>query len=378
MENLKPMIFGLRGAVFLLFVLAMAFDATAQEQYVVLKRAIVDQETESGVPFAHVSLAGAGLGTASDLEGFFSIRIDRNHFTDSLRISCIGYLTKTVAVARLMDTSMPVITLEPDVRLLDEIVIKEAPVDPIEIIKAAIQSYSSNYCQTPFNLEYHSDILATDLATQKQYRLETLLFGYSEGYRYPQRKQFQITQKREAGENLLKSMDYSYWPAFEIHNIDQVSSGTQSGVLNEKSLTKFDLKYVGVSLFDSDTVYQIEYVLPKPTKEITGYGIVPKVYRGTLFITTRSHAVVKHEVEDDHFGYRIIYKKMGAYYFPYHIYGDRHPRGIRLVSKVQNTLTLKRVITEGVTVVSSPSNEFGNLEDVKYDESFWQVNYPRE
>jgi hypothetical protein len=358
--------------------LFLTFDVRAQEQYVLISRTVVDQETGKSVPFAHVSFSGVAIGTASDSEGMFTLRIERNYFKDSLRVSSIGYLTRTVAVAQLMDASLPVISLEPDVRLLDEVVIKEAPVDPVEIVRSVIRSFSANYCQTPFTLEYHSDIVAIEHASQKRYRLETVLQGYSEGYGSSQRKRFQVIHKRETGEDFLKSIDYSYWPSFEIHTVDQIASSVKIGVLNEKSLAKFNLKYAGVSLFDSDTVYQIEYVLPKPTKEITGYGIVPKTYRGTLFITTRSHALVKHEVEDDHFSYRIIYKKMGDYYFPYHISGDRHPAGIRLVSKVQNTLTLKRINTENVTIVNSPTNEFGSLESVEYDEAFWATNYAKE
>ena len=215
------------------------------------------------------------------------------------------------------------------------------------------------------------------MITNNEFRLETILFGYSEGYASFKQKKFEILQKRSTGEDHLKPLEYPYWPTFEIHSIDQISTPFKHGILNPKHLDKFSLKYLGASIFDTDTVFNIEYVAAKPTKEITGYGIVPKIYKGNIYITTNTHAVVKHEVVTDQFSYMIIYKRIEEKYFPYFISGERSPTSIRLISKVRNSLTLRSIESKSVKVIDYKTNELEETEKVKYDETFWINNYPK-
>jgi len=342
-----------------------------------IKRVLVEKATNSPVSFANVTITNTTTGTASNMSGEFVIKIDKRYMGEKLKISCIGFLTKTISIDSILSQSSNVIELIPDVSLLDEIIISQARLDPTELIKKAIESIKDNYSNTPFNMEFYSEIVTTDNVTNKEFKLETILFGYCQGYSTFKQKQFEITQKRTTGEDNLKRLDYSYWPTFEIHNVDQISTSFRHGILNAKHLDKFILKYQGASIFDTDTVYNIEYYAPKPTKEITGYGIVPKIYKGTIYISTSTHAVVKHEIITDQFSYMVIYKKMEEKYFPYFISSDRSPTKILLFAKVHNSLTLKNIETKNVKVIDYRTNEFQGIDEVKYDENFWTSNYPK-
>lgn len=73
----------------------------------------------------------------------------------------------------------------------------------------------------------------------------------------------------------------------------------------------------------------------------------------------------------------IIYKKLDGKYFPYFISGERSPTGIRMFSKVFNSLTLKYIEIENIKVIDYVTNEFQDINNVKYNEQFWTTNYPR-
>ncbi|NJN41871.1 MAG: carboxypeptidase-like regulatory domain-containing protein [Flammeovirgaceae bacterium] len=338
---------------------------------------MVEKGTNNPVPFANVMITNTTSGTAASLNGDFTIKIGKRFYGEKLKISCIGFITKTILIDSVIKHTSRVIELSPDIILLDEIIISQAPLDPAEIVKKAIESTQDNYLNTPFNMEFYSEITATEIATNNEFKLETVLFGFSEGYSASKQKQFEILEKRTSGDDHLKTLDYPYWPTFEIHNVDQISSSARQGILNLKQLDKFNLKYLGASIFDTDTVYNIEYNAPKPTKAITGYGIVPKMYKGNIYITTNSHAIVKHEIFTDQFTYMIIYKKLDGKYFPYFISGERSPTGIRMFSKVFNSLTLKYIEIENIKVIDYVTNEFQDINNVKYNEQFWTTNYPR-
>jgi len=359
------------------FLILVVFNLYAQEYHFINSK-LLDKETRQPIPFASVSISSTTIGTAADSKGEFLLKVDQKYKNEKLKISCIGYLTRHLPIDSLLNAPLKTVELTPDVNLLDEVVINQAPITSVEIIQEALKSISDNYITTPYNMEFYSKIIALEFSSNKTFELETILSGYSDGYSTMNPKQFEILHKRTSGEDFLKARDYPYWPTFELHNVDQLSAPFRQGIFNVKNLSKFTTKYVGVSLFDTDTVYHIEYYLPKPTKETTGYGIVPKTYKGTIYITTHTNAIVKHEIETDQFTYRIIYKKLEDKYFPYYVSGERSPTGISMFGKVYNTLTLRSIETVNVKTIRLPSNEFQHHEGVNYDEVFWNTNYPKE
>lgn len=366
--------------IIVLLVYSFAFTTCvySQTESFLIKGEIKEQGTNNLIPYANIWITNTTQGTAAGASGEFIIRVDRKYQKEFFKISCIGYHTKLVSIDSIRSIPQVIITLESDVSLLDEVVIKTAPLNPADIVKKAIEAVSENYLNSPFNMEYYSEIVATDNSSHKEFKLETILFGYSEGYTGSKRKFFEITQRRTSGEDPLKIINYEYWPSYEIQAVDQISSSYKQGVLNLKNIDKFNLKYSGVSMFDEDTVYNIEYYAPKPPKEITGYGIVPKMYKGNIYITSSTYAVVKHEITNDHFSYSVIYKKLEGKYFPYFISGERKTKATVVLSKITNSIILRSIETKNAKIIDYKTNEHQNANLVKFDEVFWNTNYPIE
>jgi len=361
--------------ILLVCALAISVNVYSQNDFLI-KGVLKEHGSGNPVPFASIGITNTTKGTAADGNGEFMIAVDNKYQKEKFKISCIGYRTNYVSIDSLKGIQHAIINLETDASLLDEVVIEEAPLNPAEIVKKAIESINENYLNTPFNMEYYSVITATDISTNKEFKLETILFGCSEGYTGSKRNIFEITQMRASGEDHLKVIDYNYWPSFEIHNADQIVSSIKAGILNAKNLDKFKSKYLGVSIFDEDTVYNIEYYAPKPTKEITGYVVAPKTYKGNIYITTNTNAIVKHEIITDQLSFSIIYKKLEGKYFPYFISGERRPKPTVMLSKITNAVTLRSIETKNVKIIDYKTNEFRNANLVKFDKEFWNTNYP--
>jgi len=361
---------------FLTIALVLASPCFAQKP-LVIKGALKVQGTNNSVPFGSIAITNSTRGTAANDQGEFLIEIREADRSEKLRVSCIGFKTRLLSIDSIKNVRQVVVSLESDVSLLDEVVIREAPLNPGEILKKATESIGDNYLKSPFNIEYYSEIIATDTISREKFKVETVSFGYSHGYSsVGQRSSFEILHRRATGEDLLSEIDYDYWPTYEIHRADELSRAFSHGVLNLKNIDKFKLSYSGVSLFDEDTVYTIDYYAVKPTKEITGYGIVPKVYKGKISITTNTHAIVKHEITTDNFSFLIIYKRIEGKFYPYFITGKRKLFKSDLPVSLTNSITLKSIELKNVKVVGPKTNEFRHVGEVKFDEEFWNAHYP--
>ena len=89
-------------------------------QETVVRGKIIDAETNDGLPFVNIYFKGTTVGSSSNFEGFYEIRV--NSPVDSIHVSCLGYNAKTKPVKRGIDQVVN-FQLSPSVHTLQEIVI---------------------------------------------------------------------------------------------------------------------------------------------------------------------------------------------------------------------------------------------------------------
>jgi len=363
-------------AIVLFLFMSWSFICFSQANGSFISGIIRDSETKALVQFASIGITGSMRGTAANDKGEFTLKIKPEDLKQKLKISSIGFITSDIAIDSLLEVDQVVIELQSQSNLLNEVVVEQAPINPVEIVRSAIDSTVVNYMLEPFNLEFYSAIQASDVVTNQNFKVESIILGYYKGYATSAEKKFEILKKRMMGDNPLESMDYTFWPTLEIHRADLIADPAKTGILNVKNLDKFEYKYIGSSVYEADTVYQIDYHAPKPSEKITGYGVVPKVYKGTIYITTNSNAIVRHDVDTDQFSYSIIYKKIQEKYFPYFISGERRFKGTNMFTTLVNTVMLVNIRLDNVTVINYRTNEFQQITDLPDDEEYWDLNFP--
>jgi len=335
---------------------------------------VKDTITSKGIPFASVSVESTQKGTSTDESGEFFLLLGEADCEKKLKISCIGYTTAIFSIDEIKKSK--VLYLTPAETMLNEVLIRGDSLNSVEIIRSAIKSIAKNYSQQPFELEFFSEIDVVNILNGDSCKVESILLGNYGGYSPSSKRIFEILQTRLIGKDLMNGY---YVPARSIYTHDEIAHPVKLGIFNEENLEKISFKYEGATIYDGDTVYSIAYSIPKPTKKLTGYGVVPKYFKGHVTVVTSNYAIVNHQVVTDRISSQIRYRKIDGNYFPYLVLGsinqvsDDH--GI-LTFLVTDQLRLLRTSFQGFKPISEKNytNEFSR---VKYDKLFWDSNYPR-
>lgn len=83
---------------------------------------VLCSETNLPVAYVNVVIIGRSIGTVSDMQGHFSINLEKCHDNDSLHFSMIGYGSKSLSVRNFKEDSLKKIHLAPVVYDLQEVV----------------------------------------------------------------------------------------------------------------------------------------------------------------------------------------------------------------------------------------------------------------
>lgn len=137
------------------FVAGWLSSATAQTAYTVSGQ-VTDATTGAGIPFASIALKGTTLGTTSDVEGRYSLKIKK--LADSLLVQSIGYGTRSYALlpqpAQTVNAQLaPAATKleevriyakggDPAYRVIREVVRKRDQFDPAQLTAYEYDSYT--------------------------------------------------------------------------------------------------------------------------------------------------------------------------------------------------------------------------------------------
>jgi hypothetical protein len=143
----------------------------AQNKYFPIKGSIVSADSLSPIPDAHILSELSHYGTTSDYEGKYSIHTRE---IDTLRISCIGFVTKYININHdSIDAKNFIISLQRDTILLDEIdvspyynfstvkeIVRNVPIEKPFIVKGANENIESVLYQKPKKIPDDKGILS--------------------------------------------------------------------------------------------------------------------------------------------------------------------------------------------------------------------------
>ena len=107
---------------------------------------IVDSETKDPVAFANVYLEGSSIGTVSNLDGEFILKVPLSKGEERITISFVGYKTQELTPEELKMIKNT-IRLVADPIPIQEVIIKTG--DPVELLRKAIARIDENYTVNP-------------------------------------------------------------------------------------------------------------------------------------------------------------------------------------------------------------------------------------
>ena len=116
----------------------------AQTSDVVVSAIVKDKDSRKELGNVNIVLIGSNIGTVSNADGVFSLRIPGEGIHKGLIVSHIGYSNVRVSVSDLMNQEkQPVIWMSPSTMLLKELNVFGG--DPRELVEQAVMKIPQNY-----------------------------------------------------------------------------------------------------------------------------------------------------------------------------------------------------------------------------------------
>ena len=114
--------------------------------YIKLQGLVIDANTGNPVIFASVFLKGTNIGTVTNTEGRFLLKIPVVYSDHDIGFSCMGYKEKIISVSA-MKNMVWTIKLAPDIIPIPPIVVHKY--DPVALLKKAVSNIPENYSTQP-------------------------------------------------------------------------------------------------------------------------------------------------------------------------------------------------------------------------------------
>lgn len=113
------------------------------ETFVEIKGRIVDNKTKAPLVFADITIESTNIGTITNKEGDFTLKVPIDLKTKYISISFLGYTTKRVAISEF-DSTIKTIQLKPVVTQLEQVNFV-IPKDAASLVKTTLNNSRDSY-----------------------------------------------------------------------------------------------------------------------------------------------------------------------------------------------------------------------------------------
>lgn len=257
---------------------------TNQKGYHTIKGKVIDKKSKKELVFASVSAVSSNVGTVTNTEGEFTLKIDKKLDVSAVTFSYIGYKNKTVSLSNF-EQGYTVVTLEATAVPLNEIVIR--PTNPVELIIEVLKKIPDNYSDEA------NSLMAFYRETVKQKRKyvsisEAVVEIYKAPYNKTMRKDLVKLYKGRKSTDVKKQDTL----------IMKLRGGPRASLLLDiaknpyvlisyENIKYYDYKIKEIIKIDNSMNYVIEF------KQIDKYDY--PLYYGKLFVDIKSLAITAAE-----------------------------------------------------------------------------------
>jgi hypothetical protein len=260
------------------------WSQTANEPVITLKGKLIAEDTKKPVSFAHIYVANTNIGTISNAEGAFILKVPESSVSNPIKISSMGFKTLTYNLNDLRYKEN-LITMIPEIINLQEVIVRAD--DPISLIRAALKNIPDNYGQTPYlcTAFYRESIMQN-----KQYVgiAEAVLNIYKSRYssmlETDRIKVFKGIKSQDVKrmDTLIFKLQGGHYTALLL----DIAKNPES-FMQEDFFKSYDYKPVSIMNVEDHDNYLIEFEQKKDIQE--------PFYNGRLYLDVNSLAIKKVE-----------------------------------------------------------------------------------
>ncbi len=363
--------------------------------YRTLEGMVRDRETGEPIPYCSVNIPETGIGTVTNQNGQFLLKLSDSLQNVYIRFSHIGYELQQISSDRLSDNQNP-LYLDPRTVSLDAVVIQST--DPKKLIEAMLDSRSRNYASEPFYLTtFYRE--GTNRKRKFDNLSEAVFRVYKSGYDKSQPDRVKLIKMRtirndQERDTFVMKMKAGVDACLLL---DIVKNLPDFLVLNERDVYRYTK--TGMAVTDEHWAHVIAFE-QKP-------GIKTPMYQGEFYIDEKNNALLhaRFQIHPDYVEqaqymfvvkknkdmeiipreavYSLSYRKWNGKYYIDHIRGDLTFKIKKKKMFFFNTATVHtyfEMVTCGIDTLqvkrfpikeSQPTRNVFSETNYVYDEDFW-------
>ena len=281
----------MRRNIFLTWILLWMLVVSSWAQGLLVTGIVKDKETRKALANVNVSVQGSNIGTVTNSDGVFSLKVSQEELGRGIHVSHIGFQNLFLPADALTSSSKrPTIWLTPTAITLDMVNVYGG--DPLELVEKALKKIPQNYAAHDhlFSAFYRETI-------QKRKRYigisEAVLDVYKTDYKMRDISHDRVQilrgrrlQSQKSSDTLaVKIAGGPNMPVF----LDIVKNGEDLLNVNMLHCYRFAMQ-ISMSIDD-----RMQYVVAFEPRMILDYPL----YRGLLYIDQKTLAITRAEFEMD-------------------------------------------------------------------------------
>jgi len=284
-----------------IFLVSLVHISVCSQSEIIVESDILDINKQA-LAFTSISIMSKSIGTISNEEGRFSLRLTKGNLNDTITISTLGFKSFKIKVQDFIDQDIEVVTLEEDLVSLDEIVIQ----DPSSYAKSAFKKlkettyskghqlnmlyrrFSNENNISRFLVEHYVKVYDRGPTSREFGPIEIVEARKSNDYRFAKKKQKFHAIKMTAKQNPLRAgiSARSYkWKIVDDTSYDGEDVIVLEGTDKNKK-NKWIRLYIGA---DTSNIYKFE------KSDLNAVYIYKKTKDGTMVLSYHNREYVFRE-----------------------------------------------------------------------------------
>ncbi len=374
------------------------------ENTIIISGSVVDKKTQEPIPYVNIGVLGAYMGTITNMEGEFELKIPIDVVAEKIQISAVGYEMIVLNIKEYAGKKDLVFELMPKDYSIGEVEIQAKSLFFIQAIKKAVRRIENNYLQSAFNYEaYYKSRIFENNELKRNREIAVLIYdkkGYKRGnaYRVYKQQAYKFLQVRRNFE--LNRLTDGSTQLDDLLEMDIVRR--RGNVLDTNYLDLYTLELEKITEYDGDSVWVISYECNQPSLSNTG-DYYAKSHKGKIYINRKDYAVVKNQTQvtasnyspngrsfyinpkkqkwkplEIKYDFTVIYKKQkNHYYLSYINYNRFHKLSNKATAEVKHENTkIEMMVNKIKSTNPEVVRKRAYYENTPYNEAFWKnFNY---
>lgn len=370
---------------FLLFCIVFSFSAVLVHAQTITGK-VADKETGEGIAYTNIGIEGTLIGTASNTEGMFELRIPDEYRQSKLYFSAVGYTNLVIEAQTLLSGQPIVIELSEETYGIEGVDVAAQSKVLFRIIRTASERIKENYPGGPLEMKMYYREVANEKEREAVVRMTD-----SNGYAQPGIK------------TAYKNRNYQFTAAkrnFEVYSFRQGSTGLDelleadlarmgNMLMNSALIGDYDLNLEKSTSFNGDSVWVIDYKTNHPDLAHTGVYHANR-FEGKIYISKSDYGIIRNEIQltaskqnpqgsslattkktanDVRTTIVTTYRKQNGRYSLAQINCEKH---FRLADGTAQTSSQQLVVLETNLRPAQLLKTRDYYEETAFDEAFWQ------